>query len=43
MFGRVATLMSYVLARRRLHWVEISVERARSRDMHPRLFDVKNP
>jgi hypothetical protein len=42
-FGRVAALMSYIAARRRLHWVEISVEKAWSRDMLPRLFDLGNP
>lgn len=39
-FGRVVTLLSYVFVRRRLHWVEISLERAWSRDVVPRLFDV---
>jgi hypothetical protein len=39
-FGRVVTLLRSVSARRRLHWVEISVERAWSRDMSPRLFDL---
>ena len=39
-FGRVVTLLSSMFARRRLHWVEISVERAWSRDMAPRLFDL---
>lgn len=39
-FGRVVTLLSYVLERRRLHWVEISIERAWSRDIVPRLFEV---
>ena len=38
--GRVVTLFRSMSARRRLHWVEISVERAWSRDMAPRLFDV---
>ena len=41
-FQRFRALVSSVLARRRLHWVEISVERAWSRDMLPRLFDVDN-
>ena len=35
-------LVAGVLRRRRLHWVEISVERAWSRDMAPRLFDLGN-
>ena len=39
-FGRVVTLLTFVLKRRRLHWVEISLERAWSRDTVPRLFDV---
>ncbi|HEY6117336.1 MAG TPA: hypothetical protein VI172_15400 [Candidatus Dormibacteraeota bacterium] len=38
--GRLMALVSGMLARRRLHWVEISVERAWSSDMSPRLFDV---
>jgi hypothetical protein len=42
-FGRFAALMSYIATRRRLHWVEISVERAWSRDMVPRLFELGNP
>jgi hypothetical protein len=42
-FGRFAALMSYIATRRRLHWVEISVERAWSRDMLPRLFDLGSP
>jgi hypothetical protein len=37
---RLRTLVSDMLWRRRLHWVEISVERAWSRDMAPRLFDL---
>jgi hypothetical protein len=43
MFGRIVALVSYVLTRRRLHWVQISVERARSRDVLPRLFDLGDP
>lgn len=43
MFGRVAALVSYAFARRRLHWVEISMERAWSRDVVPRLFDLGKP
>jgi hypothetical protein len=39
-FGRVVTLLSYVFVRRRHRWVEISLERAWSRDIVPRLFDV---
>jgi hypothetical protein len=43
MLGRLAALVSHMLTGRRLHWVEISAERAWSRDMLPRLFDVGNP
>jgi hypothetical protein len=42
MFYRFSALVSDVITRRRLHWVEISVERAWSRDMVPRLFDLGN-
>jgi hypothetical protein len=38
--GRFVTLFRDISTRRRLHWVEISVERAWSRDMAPRLFDL---
>ena len=38
--NQVATLISDIFERRRLHWVEISVERAWSRDMVPRLFEL---
>jgi hypothetical protein len=41
--GRIAALLSQMLARRRLYWVEISVEKAWSRDMLPRLFDLGDP
>jgi hypothetical protein len=41
--GKLVALVSGMLARRRLHWVEISVERAWSRDMAPRLFDLGKP
>ena len=37
---RLRTLVSDMLRRRRLDWVEVSVERAWSRDMAPRLFDL---
>lgn len=37
---RLRALVSDMLRRRRLHWIEISVERAWSRDMAPRLFDL---
>lgn len=38
--GRIATILARVLERRRLHWVEISLAKAWSRDMPPRLFDL---
>lgn len=43
MIGRIAALLSFLLARRRLYWVEISVEKAWSQDMLPRLFDLGDP
>ena len=36
LFGMVADLLNY----RRQRWIEISVTRAWSRDMTPRLFDL---
>lgn len=39
-FDRLVALFRTISTRRRLHWVEISVERAWSRDMAPRLFDL---
>jgi len=41
--SRLGSLVLDMLRRRRLHWVEISVERAWSRDMAPRLFDLGKP
>jgi len=41
--GRFVALLRGISERRRLHWVEISVERAWSRDMAPRLFDLVEP
>jgi hypothetical protein len=38
--GRVGALLSHILERRRLHWVEISVTRAWSHDLAARLFDL---
>jgi hypothetical protein len=38
--SRIAALISEMVQRRRTHWVEISVTRAWSRDMAPRLFDL---
>jgi hypothetical protein len=40
MTERIATFLTYLVMRRRLNWVEISVTRAWSRDMAPRLFDL---
>ena len=42
-FGKVATLVSYLLSRRRRQWVEISLERAWDREAPPRLFDLGKP
>jgi len=39
-FIRLANLVGDVLDRRRHRWVEISVSRAWSHDMTPRLFDL---
>ena len=39
-WGRVLDLMAYVFGRRNNRWVEISVTRAWSHDMAPRLFDI---
>ncbi len=38
--GRIVGLMARAIDRRRTHWVEISVSRAWSHDMPPRLFDL---
>jgi hypothetical protein len=38
--GRIAALVMRLLERRRLRWVEISVSRAWSHDVNPRLFDL---
>jgi hypothetical protein len=38
--GRIAGLVTHMLERRRLRWVEISVARAWSHDLPPRLFDL---
>jgi hypothetical protein len=40
--GRVGALVTRVLERRRLHWVEISLARAWSHDLQARLFDLDN-
>ena len=39
-FSRFVTLVGDMIQRRRLHWVEISLTRAWSRDLPPRLFDL---
>ncbi len=39
-FSRVAALIGNMLYRRRTHWIEISVTRAWSHDLPPRLFDL---
>jgi hypothetical protein len=38
--GRIAAFVMNMLERRRLRWVEISVNRAWSHDLPPRLFDL---
>ena len=39
-FSRVAALIGNMIQRRRTHWIEISVTRAWSHDLPPRLFDL---
>ena len=41
-FGRLAGMVADLLNYRRQRWVEISVTRAWSRDMAPRLFDLSD-
>jgi hypothetical protein len=41
--SKLVSLMSDIVWRRRYHWVEISLERARSRDTPLRLFDLGKP
>jgi hypothetical protein len=36
----LARLVTDALTRRRTRWIEVSVTRAWSHDMHPRLFDL---
>ena len=38
--SRIVALIAGAVQRRRTHWVEISVTRAWSRDLPPRLFDL---
>jgi hypothetical protein len=40
MFAIVFAAFARIVDRRRNRWVEISLERAWSRDMPPRLFDL---
>ena len=41
-FGRLIGMVADLLNYRRQRWVEISVTRAWSRDMAPRLFDLRD-
>jgi hypothetical protein len=41
--SKLVSLVSEIIWHRRYQWVEISVERAWSRDMPPRLFDLGKP
>jgi len=40
LLGRIAEVVTRLIDRRRTRWVEISVARAWSRDLPPRLFDL---
>jgi hypothetical protein len=40
LLGRIAEVVTRLIDRRRTRWVEISVTRAWSRDLPPRLFDL---
>ena len=40
--GRIARLVTRMLGRRQTRWVEISVTRAWSHDLPPRLFDLRD-
>jgi hypothetical protein len=42
MVSKIAALVRYLIERRRLNWIEVSVSRAWSHDIPPRLFDVSN-
>ena len=42
LFKRIATIVRYLIERRRLQWVEVSVARARMREGQPRLFDLSD-
>ena len=39
-WGRLFELLASVLNRRRNRWIEVSVTRAWSHDMQPRLFEI---
>lgn len=41
--SKLVSLVSGIVWGWRYHWVEISLERARSRDKPPRLFDFGKP
>lgn len=43
LFDGIARLVTTMIWHRRLHWVEISVTRAWSKEMAPRLFDLGHP
>ena len=40
--SRLVALIDLMIQRRRHHWVEVSLTRAWSRDLPPRLFDLDN-
>ncbi len=40
-WNRLVAMIAALIQRRRQHWIEISVERAWSRDLPPRLFDLE--
>jgi hypothetical protein len=42
MLSRFVAVIAGMIQRRRLHWVEISLTRAWSHDLPPRLFDLDN-
>lgn len=39
--SRLVSVLEDIVRRRRLRWVEVSIERAWSHDMTPRLFDLR--
>ena len=40
--SRFVAVIADMIQRRRLHWVEVSLTRAWSHDLPPRLFDLDN-